>query len=206
MEICFIKSSRFDTYLNQIPKSTRNEITEYIARIVAGALLGNRKAEKLLDAYAAVDFAIQDAKAPASCKKGCSSCCRIGVDASREEGELAAKYIKENKIDFPMESLELHKDLKLLEHYELPPDKSRCAFLKDDVCQIYPVRPFACRTMLVKSPPEWCGDIRFDKTQQLVVTKAEIIKSIFQSISATKHKRDPQRTFFWWVHYYLTKE
>jgi Fe-S-cluster containining protein len=37
----------------------------------------------------------------------------------------------------------------------------QCPFLQHDLCQVYPYRPFACRTHFSLSPPHWCSPSHF---------------------------------------------
>lgn len=115
--------------------------------------------------------------AGASCEKGCSYCCHIYITVSRLEAELVRRYvaanfdqaaqddllarIRQHQRDYlRQEELELLKDdpeglENLFEAYlskQIP-----CPFLSPaGACRIYPVRPFACRSLLVISDPRDC--------------------------------------------------
>lgn len=75
------------------------------------------------------------------CKKGCSHCCYQSVVLSSWEADRIAKFTKRKIADFA--GYKPHSDgrAKLINQYT----GVRCPFLKDDVCNIYSVRPFACR-------------------------------------------------------------
>jgi Fe-S-cluster containining protein len=109
-----------------------------------------------------VEQDIEDLKKPLPCKKGCSHCCQILVDITPSEWENITQYLLVNP--------------KLLEHVRnsiLPMQKAwfkaleilskanqsnfidkaallyfgtKCCFLKDGICTIYPIRPFNCRS------------------------------------------------------------
>ena len=92
---------------------------------------------------------IDKLKAPKGiCKKGCSFCCYQIVDVFSFELSRIVKYIEDN--DIKPDNKEINKVLDLfvaekMDHETFRSLKIKCAFLKNDVCQIYPVRPIACK-------------------------------------------------------------
>jgi Fe-S-cluster containining protein len=78
-----------------------------------------------------------------SCKKGCSYCCYQAVAVSTWEVQKIAKYAKRKTTGFVGYSVEKGETIR---HIQDQFAKIPCPFLIDDLCTIYPVRPFMCRT------------------------------------------------------------
>jgi hypothetical protein len=86
------------------------------------------------------------------CKTGCTACCFIDVDVSFDEVTAIINYCKQNEIEIDKEYLEKQAAVGRKKYSEV----SRCVFLKEDMCTIYPVRPIACRKHWVKTDPIFC--------------------------------------------------
>jgi Fe-S-cluster containining protein len=99
---------------------------------------------------------------PAVCRQGCSACCTQNVTITAIEGEEILRYIvAENLGDWLAERLARpisHRSATMttnefaaacLEGREVDPGDhgsiAPCPFLEDNLCRIYPVRPFSCR-------------------------------------------------------------
>ena len=68
------------------------------------------------------------------CRSGCDDCCQTGLTVSSIE--------RDNIRDFL-----LSRPALLTQIRHSVPDRSKCEFLSSDgACQIYPVRPFVCRS------------------------------------------------------------
>jgi len=85
-----------------------------------------------------------------ACKKGCSWCCYKQVGVSPLEVFLIAEHLKNERIKVSLE--EIRSRLMVLDQItnDLSSEKRLasqlpCAFLVDDCCSIYEVRPLACR-------------------------------------------------------------
>jgi Fe-S-cluster containining protein len=77
-----------------------------------------------------------------SCKEGCSYCCVAPVGLT----EFEAKYIAEKA---GIAKLEEPRHIEKQHHY------NRCPFLGTaDQCEVYPWRPFNCRTLHALGAPE----------------------------------------------------
>lgn len=74
-----------------------------------------------------------------SCKLGCSHCCDLTVAATNDEMKLIEQYVKEN-------NLKVNQTPK------------KCLYLKDNSCQIYDIRPGACRKYFSVDDPIKCSD------------------------------------------------
>lgn len=91
-----------------------------------------------------------------SCKAGCTACCYIELDVSGLEAALIVEYCKENSIAIDREYLKKQAANGRSSYSEV----SRCEFLKEDLCSIYPVRPVACRKHFVKTDPILCNSAK----------------------------------------------
>lgn len=86
------------------------------------------------------------------CKAGCTSCCFIDVDVSHDEAYVIIDYCSENGIEIDKDYL----TRQVAAGRKTFSSVSRCVFLKDNLCSIYPVRPIACRKHWVKTDPALC--------------------------------------------------
>lgn len=112
--------------------------------------------ETTLEVYKAVDgffdSATEENKKDLQCKTGCTACCFIDIESSSDEAAVIVNYCKENNIEIDYEYLSKQAAVGRKTYTDL----SRCVFLKDDLCSIYPVRPVACRKHWVKTDPALC--------------------------------------------------
>jgi hypothetical protein len=108
------------------------------------------------EVYKAIDnffnTAPEENKKEIQCKQGCTACCFIDVEVSADEAAAIINYCNENAIEIDKEYLEKQAVVGRKKYSEL----SRCVFLKDNLCSIYPVRPIACRKHWVKTDPSLC--------------------------------------------------
>jgi len=108
------------------------------------------------EVYKAIDNFFNNApgenKKDIKCKTGCTACCFIDVDVSADEVAAIINYCNENAIEIDKKYLIKQAEVGRKKYSEL----SRCVFLKDDMCSIYPVRPIACRKHWVKTDPSLC--------------------------------------------------
>lgn len=85
-----------------------------------------------------------------ACTKGCSYCCHQSVMATAAEVIYAAQFLHANLTDVEVQKL---RDLVSararkadgMDNHERTDKRIACAFLADDICSIYPVRPLQCR-------------------------------------------------------------
>ena len=105
---------------------------------------------KAIDTY--FDNAPEENKKEIQCKAGCTACCFIDVDISEDEAAIIVNYCNENGIEIDREYLMRQAAVGRKTYSPL----SRCVFLKDNLCSIYPVRPIACRKHWVKTDPSLC--------------------------------------------------
>jgi Fe-S-cluster containining protein len=146
LEIAFVNSA-IRSYVKQL-KDSQEPIKEKV-----GAM------------YRAIDEMNQDSfnkpgvQQP-SCKKGCSHCCHIMVNATEWETQTLIEYMKHKAIEFDeydIATLEAQAKIADTDEYLLSPHR-RCVFLgSDNLCQVYEARPSACRNYFVFSDPEDCN-------------------------------------------------
>lgn len=104
-----------------------------------------------------------------ACHKGCATCCTQNVTVTATEAELIHKYfLAQNKQDYLAKILATAREYvplnmttndfaeACLNGKEVSPESdgslAPCLFLENNICQIYEVRPFACRAFCSSSP------------------------------------------------------
>lgn len=131
-----------------------------------------------------------------SCKKGCTGCCFQLVKATLAEGALVAARLVENGT-FEKFRPQLEATAALADRLEKNPDptldylatKTPCAFLQNDECAIYDVRPGGCRSYFVTSDPANCSPDRpgaeveqVDPAGVMAVFVTELLKSTHPAV------------------------
>ena len=156
-------TSMLKDYLGMLmEQSETQETIEQILKLIDGYIVQLRKlriqnrVEATKEVYKAIDgffnAAPEESKKEIQCKAGCTACCFIDVDVSGDEAAVIINYCKENGIEIDKEYLTKQAAVGRKSYSHL----SRCVFLKDNVCSIYPVRPIACRKHWVKTEPALC--------------------------------------------------
>jgi Fe-S-cluster containining protein len=104
-----------------------------------------------------------------TCKKGCSHCCGLTVGAMLDEPILIGAYMQEQSIVID------------------PPNREQCPYLKDNLCQIYEVRPGACRKHFSVDSPDYCNFKYLGKREVLkwLSVEAEIFWSAVLNVAGT---------------------
>lgn len=121
---------------------------------------------RLYDIHAAV---VQERDT--ACRKGCAACCTRNVTLTSLEADFIRHYLQTQAPDggWPRWRQRLFESAALVRFHprvtinqladlcvrdaEIPdeepdPEAGPCPFLEDDVCRIYPARPFGCRAMI----------------------------------------------------------
>ncbi len=137
-------------YIEQILSLIRS-YTEQLKNLrLQNRLDTTREVYKAIDEY--FESAPEENKKDIQCSSGCTACCFIDIDVSHDEAAIIINYCKENNTpidrDYLLEQASVgRKNFSAL---------SRCVFLKNNLCSIYPVRPIACRKHWVKTDPVLC--------------------------------------------------
>jgi Fe-S-cluster containining protein len=114
-----------------------------------------------------------------ACKKGCSWCCHQSVMVTAAEVLHAAKFLHDNLTD--SEVLRLRdlvaaraKQSEGMDNDQRMDQRVACAFLIDNICTIYPVRPLQCRGGFSEDA-EYCHNLLDHREEtQAAVSKGEI--------------------------------
>jgi Fe-S-cluster containining protein len=102
---------------------------------------------------------------PLACQKGCAACCTQSVTMTSLEGETVLEFLKmggtDNRLSEQLVQRATGNEAALttnqyakacLKHQDVAEDAlggwnfTPCIFLREDVCSIYEVRPFGCRS------------------------------------------------------------
>ncbi|MDD5757713.1 MAG: YkgJ family cysteine cluster protein [Desulfobulbaceae bacterium] len=137
-------------------------------------------------------FAAESAGIDFACGPGCATCCTRSVTLTTAEGQLIVDFLHEVGFSLP----ELPRDpvpvrsaltsnglaVLCLTGQEIPEEAESpwlfepCFFLRDGLCSIYPVRPFACRSFnstvncresAMAEVPEWLATLTIVTNQLL---------------------------------------
>ena len=104
-----------------------------------------------------------------ACQKGCSACCTSSVTMTSLEGHIIYDYLVANNQLSLVETIKKQSLPSIIPQYttnmfacycfeekEIAENESwdmrPCLFLKGNICSIYPVRPFGCRSFSSTSP------------------------------------------------------
>lgn len=156
-------SAMLRDYLGLLMENPENQETiEQILKLVNGYTdqLRNLRIQNRIEAtkevYKAIDgffdAAPEGNKKDIQCKAGCTACCFIDIDVSIDEAAVINNYCRENGIEIDRDYLIRQAAVGRKSFSDL----SKCVFLKDNLCSIYPVRPIACRKHWVKTDPALC--------------------------------------------------
>lgn len=103
-------------------------------------------------------------EAPAyACKKGCSHCCHQSVMVTAAEAIYIAQFLHKNLKEAEVLRLRDHvagnaRQSDGLDNEERTDKRIPCAFLMDNSCSIYPVRPLQCRGGFSEDA-DYCRDL-----------------------------------------------
>lgn len=126
------------------------------------------------------------------CQRGCSHCCRIRVDLTRDEAALLADRVREGTAQPDRGRLALQRTWSTPgEFVGKPRSEADCVFLgADGACTVYEDRPSACRALLVASDPEHCRDAEAS-TQVLAVINPylELVVAAARTVDAHEEGR-----------------
>lgn len=127
-----------------------------------------RKRDQLLSIYDEFERQAATWKREALCGPGCSFCCTHfgSVDVTT----LEAVAIRDFTVSLPDEERTLLRaKIALNREFKLSSRPAPCPFLLDDqICRIYPIRPFSCRQLYSVKPCAATGPTVHRGTRELV--------------------------------------
>jgi hypothetical protein len=156
-------TSMLKDYLHLLMEDPGNKETiDQVLKLIDGytvqlkKLRTQNRSATTIEVYKAIDNfflnAPEENKKEIQCKAGCTYCCFIDLDVSGDEATVIIDYCKENNVEIDRDYLTKQAAAGRKTYSDL----SKCVFLKDNLCSIYPVRPMACRKHWVKSDPALC--------------------------------------------------
>lgn len=136
-----------------------------------------------------------------ACRRFCSECCTTAMTLTSLEGRLIADFLNQQKKE---DFFRRMRDHILTPRYQpslttngyawlciqgrtppeeiLPESPGSCLLLENDLCSIYPVRPFGCRCMVSTSACSRYGSAKIDELTFTVNTVfLQIIEHLDQS-------------------------
>jgi len=136
-----------------------------------------------------------------ACRKGCSGCCTRNVTLTGLEAYGIIEYLKENNRADLLQRLKDDKDKKRFQpkistnqmadlvardeslpiEPEVDPVWSSCPFLENDICPIYEVRPFECRSFCSK---EYCEEDGFADMDPFVMSVNNLFKQYIEHLDS----------------------
>jgi hypothetical protein len=129
----------------------------------------------------------------AACRKGCAFCCSLYVSASAPQIFAIADHLRRTAPDLATEIARI----ETADHATRGRDgrarflsKAFCAFLVDNACSIYPVRPSTCRGVLSRSVEACERAYRGEVGDLQAIDEANVIRSACdEAFWAVLHKR-----------------
>jgi Fe-S-cluster containining protein len=166
------------------------------ARVVAGI---DHKEELLKTIYAVYSQWVE--RFPLACQKGCASCCTQSVTMTSLEGKMILDFLKvggrdKGLLELLAQRAKGNKGAALttnqfakacLEHQEIPEDAlggwnfTPCVFLREELCSIYEVRPFGCRSF---GSFERCSENSGAEIAPIHLTVNTVFSQIIEHISS----------------------
>ena len=128
-----------------------------------------------------------------ACRKGCALCCSLYVSATAPQVFAIADHIRRTAPDLAADVARIEAaDLRTrgLDGRGRLINKAFCAFLVDNACSIYPVRPSACRGLLSRSVESCERAYRGEAENTEAIGAADIIRNACdEAFWAVLHKR-----------------
>ena len=131
----------------------------------------------------------------ATCKSGCSHCCRYHILTNITEADTLAQYVKDELSEDQLKALQLrtkqwhewdnsapgrHPSSNIEETTDIHDHVHSCPLLVDGKCCAYPVRPFVCRTHFVSSSALNCSAVNDPNTTE---ERPVVLKSVVTAAS-----------------------
>lgn len=142
--------SNFDSFTFELSENYHREKNTAKATLdkdksIKGVSKAVKEFYKRLDKQIAKNITEHDIKL--DCQKGCSHCCKLRVEIFGYEAVAIAKYIQDTFSDEDKEVCISKLNEASIKAKGLQPETHfvPCAFLKDNSCSIYEMRPAMCR-------------------------------------------------------------
>ncbi|PID40653.1 MAG: hypothetical protein CR984_02115 [Proteobacteria bacterium] len=135
-----------------------------------------------------------------ACEKYCAHCCTANVTMTTLEGFRIIRHMGQSDGLLPLSSIEglAHPDRFIPQvsinrmadicardgeppGESLNPEAGPCPVLTDDLCRLYPVRPFACRCMVSARN---CGQTGFADMDSFILTVNDVFMQHIEHIDA----------------------
>jgi hypothetical protein len=145
--------------------------------------------DRALWIHARMDEAIDRARPfSVSCREGCSGCCHLRVEMTRDEAELLISRLERGEVALDRDRLKVQWEARdrAGEPALRAGASTGCVFLGEDQrCRVYEIRPMACRRLLVRSLPELCWDPEAE-VQPVEILEVELLMSAVLSLPGTR--------------------
>ena len=135
-----------------------------------------------------------------SCKPKCAACCTRNVAVTSIEGQFILEHISDNKLKLDLEPemfefgrkrfhpefttnrlADLCANGKEIPEETMDSKWGKCPFLSDDLCDIYPARPFGCRGMVSK---EKCSEDAYALMDEFSLTVNNLLMQCIEHMDA----------------------
>ncbi|MCW5575812.1 MAG: YkgJ family cysteine cluster protein [Burkholderiales bacterium] len=138
-----------------------------------------RRMHDEIDATVARDRRADARSAGIRCGSGCNHCCRGPVQVWPQQAALLADFLLREGLAPDLAKLGRQSRYTVDDWHEQPAADRACVFLRaDGACEVYPVRPGACRKLLVTSEPQYCdaGRGEYERVERWFSWEAEMIE------------------------------
>lgn len=153
--------------VSHVPGTPARQTVEPVSQAARRARRAGKVVLQLYREYAAP---VADAarRMGVTCRDGCAHCCKLPATATVPEMVLVVEYLVsrgdwekrrpalERALEHQLTEFATINVLVERERTSFFRRQIACAFLKDDRCEIYSVRPAVCRYHMAVSPPENC--------------------------------------------------
>ncbi len=177
-----------DQYQRTLPAAEFEDFVAHVRALHAETAAAISRHKPGADRARAVQALMEEAMAPSlgaptTCSRGCSACCHLEVEITRDEGELLASLVRQgHPIDRARLEEQASRERRSAAWASLVSPENRCVMLGDDgACTVYASRPSACRKLVVLSHPIECATLG-GKPEPFVVPLAELVLSTALSL------------------------
>jgi Fe-S-cluster containining protein len=148
-----------------------------------------RKVHTTMDQVLERDRGADPTSKAIQCRRGCDHCCRVPVEIWPHEAALLVESARAAGIAIDQARLERQSRYSIDDWQRQPAEDRACIFLGDEgQCQVYDVRPNACRKLLVVSEPALCDSDQHaaQRVERWLSWEAEVLESAALEIFGTE--------------------